>query len=244
MRIAATIVLVTIWASPVRAEVAALGGLALGQEVKKTSMTKTTVYGCAGRLYPSTDRKHKVTEVRFEADSCKDVAAVVAAISKEFGGSPIANDEGDRLWEGKRASVILSASLGRGPSTPVLILLPPGPGSKRTCWKDDGFAAFWATFEKALASRKPAAMAGSFRFPLKNSEGQVKFKDAAAFTSRWKELIDEADAAEIASGELTPSCRLDLDHYTLRLPESYGELTATRARGSWRWSSLTEMSPD
>ena len=174
-------------ASPdVRAEVASLGGVALGQERAVAGTIKTTVYGCAGRLYPDIDRKKKVIKVRFESDKCADVAAAVAAITKEFGAAPIVSAEGDKLWEGKRASLILSPSLSNYPTSPVLLLVPPGPGSKRTCWANDGFAAFWKAFVRSVVAGKPAAVATSFAFPLKDQDEKVKFKDAAAFAARWR----------------------------------------------------------
>jgi hypothetical protein len=248
MRVAVSslvLVVAAVAASPdARAEVASLGGVALGQEMARAGTIKTTVYGCAGRLYPDIDRKKKVIKVRFESDKCADVAAAVAAITKEFGQAPIVSAEGDKLWEGKRASLILSPSLSNYPTSPVLLLVPPGPGSKRACWADDGFAAFWKAFVKSVVAGKPAAVATSFAFPLKDQDEKVKFKDAAAFAARWRELIDESDAKEVDAGELTPMCRLDQETYRLQLPGSYSDITATKVRGAWKWTVMGEVSPD
>jgi hypothetical protein len=223
------------------AEVGKLGGYTLGQTVKKPGTTRLTAFRCIGRVRPEIDRKKKVVRVRFDADGCPDVELVVAAITKDMGAEPVTNAAGDQLWEGKAASVILAPSLGVTPATPAILLVPPGAGTKRTCWADDGFAAFWSDFRKATASRKVTAVTSAFTFPLKDDEGEVKYKDAKALTAAWTELIEDADAKAIGSGKLAPRCQLDQDSYTLSLPGSYSELTATRVGGAWRWTSMSSV---
>ena len=231
-------------ASLARAEVTKLGDFTLGQEVKKPATAKLTVFGCAGELRPEIDRSKKVVKVKFTAGNCKDVDVIAAAITKDFGGSPIANTAGDRLWEGKSASLILSTSLASAPSQPIIMLVPPGPGSKRTCWADDGFATFWSGFKAAVASGKPAAVATSFAFPVKDFEGKVLIKNAKMFASRFARIIGDSDAKAITAGELTPTCKLDEDSYRLPLSGTNGELGAKKLGGAWQWSSMDAVSPD
>jgi len=238
MRSFVGIAIVIVAAAPVRAEVTKLGAFTLGQEVKKPATVKTTVYGCTGELRPQINKAKKVVKVKFDGGKCK-VGAIVAAITKAHGGAPIANAHGDKLWEGKTASIILDA----GHSAPVVLLVPPGPGSKRTCFADDGFAAFWSTFKAAVATGNPATIAASFKFPLKDFEGKVKIKDAKAFATQWTEVIDNDDAKEIA-GDLEATCRVDADKYELSLPGTYSELTATKVKRAWLWTSLDSVSPD
>jgi hypothetical protein len=233
----------TLPASLARAEITKLGGFTLGQEVKKPATVKVTVFGCAGELRPEIDRQNKVTSVRFSTDECKSADAVVATIAKELGGSPIVNAQGDKLWEGKTASLIFSTSLSASAQATIL-LVPPGPGSKRTCWADDGFAAFWTGFKAAVASGKPAAVATSFAFPIKDFEGKVQIKNAKAFAARLARIIGDDDARAIAAGELTAHCQLDDDSYRLPLSGTNSELGAKKIGGAWLWSSVDAVSPD
>ncbi|MEO8707051.1 MAG: hypothetical protein ABI867_43895 [Kofleriaceae bacterium] len=223
------------------AEVGKLGDFKLGDKVKPKTV-KGTVFGCAGDLYPDIDRSKKIKRVRFTAKTCK-ATAVAAAITKEFGAAPLTNAAGDRLWEGKKASVILSTSLAASESSAVILLVPPGAGAKRTCWADDGFAAFWTTFKTAVAGGKPEAIAASFGFPVKNFENKVKIKDAADFAPKWAAL-DATDIAGLGSGKLAAKCDVDDERYKLRLDDSYAELTATKVKGTWHWTALDEFSPD
>jgi hypothetical protein len=243
MRIAIGIAFVIIAVAPVRAEVRKLGKFALGQQVKRPSTVRTSIYGCAGELRPSIDSTKKVVKVRFSGRRCK-TDAVIAAITKAHGRAPIVNAQGDQLWEGKTASVILSTALSVKRTTPIILLVPPGPGSKRTCWSDDGFAAFWSTFKASVASGKPATMAASFAFPVKDYAGNVKATNAQDLLRMWGEVMDNEDVKQIVSGELAPTCRTDDDEYNLSLDSTYSELKATKVRGKWRWSKLDTVSPD
>ena len=227
---------VLLGAAPAGAEVTRLGGLQLGQKARKPTTVRTHLYGCAGVLRSSLGGAKKVVQVKFSARNCT-ADAVAAALTKQQGRAPVVNAQGDRLWEGKTASVILSTSLSTQ-STPILLLVPPGAGSKRTCWPDDGFAPFWATFKAAVSSSNPSTMAASFVFPARDYEGTVMFATARDFANSWSDVIDHEDATRIASGELAPTCRVDGDRYRLILESGYYELDATKVKGVWRWSSV------
>ena len=236
MRVAVAIAAAIALAAPsARAEVTRLGNLSLGLKARKPMTLRTYLYGCAGTLRSTLGAK-KVVQVRFSARNC-NVDSVAAAITKQQGRAPVVNGQGDRLWEGKTASLILSTSLSTQ-TTPVLLLVPPGAGSKRTCWPDDGFAPFWSTFKAAVASRNAATMAASFVFPARDYEGTVLFANARDLANAWTDLIDHEDATRIAAGELAPSCRVDGNRYRLILESGYYELDATKVGGVWRWTSV------
>lgn len=230
-------------ATPARAELKALGGYALGQKVKRPTARTTRLYGCRGQLRPAIDRRHRIVSVRFVGGKC-NVRAVASAITRAFGKKPQVNPSGDRLWEGKSASVILSTSHSLTRTMPIIALVAPARASKRTCWGDDGFQRFWSGFRTALARDDSKAIARSFAFPLKDSEGTVKYTSSADLAAGWDEVLDRDDAALIASGKLTPSCRFDTATYRLQLDRTYAVLKATRRRGAWRWTSVDLVSPD
>jgi hypothetical protein len=239
MRIAnalAIVVVVLLASAPARAEVTKLGGFSLGQKVRKPAIARMSLYGCAGGLRPFVDTHKKVVQVRFSTRGCS-VETVAAAITKHQKHAPIVNARGDRLWEGKTASIILSASMS-SQTTPIILLVPPGAGAKRICWPGDGFDAFWSRFKAAVASGKPDAVAGSFLFPAKDYEGTVLFATARELANKWGDVIDHEDAKRIAAGELTPTCRVDGDRYKLILESSYYELDATLVKGAWKWSAV------
>jgi hypothetical protein len=235
----ATLVLASV---PARAEVTKLGDFKLGDKVKPKTV-KATVFGCAGELYPDIDRTKKIKSVRFTGKSCK-ADAIAAAITKDFGGAPLANAAGDKLWEGKKASIILGVSLGNAPSAPVILLVAPGAGAKRTCWGEDGFAAFWASFKAAVTGGNADTIAASFAFPIKDVENKVKVKDAKDFAAKWASTFDPADLKGITGGKLEATCKVDDGEYKLRLDDSYSELTATKVKGKWLWTGFAEFSPD
>jgi hypothetical protein len=224
-----------------RAEIAALGGLKLGQPYKKAAQKKVTLYGCAGNLYASADGDNKVVKVTFYGGRTCSAASVAAAVGKDFGGSAIANAAGDKLWEGATASVILTRTADRAP---MLELVPHGAGSKRTCWPDDGFAPFWAAFKSGVASGKPDAVAASFAYPFAAADGTVKFKDAGDFAANWVTLINADDVKAIAGGKKAPACSIDDEHYTIYFAEAYARVTAVRSGDGWHWTSITFQSPD
>lgn len=223
-------------AAPVNAEIVKLGDLALGQSVTTPKTVKIELFGCAGELRPEIDRSKKVVKVVFSATRCKDLQGLVAAITKDFGGTPIENTEGAKLWEGKTASVMLGFPLA--PSRPSILLVPPGPGSKRACFADDGFAAFWSGFKTALATGKVDKVAPSFKFPLKNFEDKVVLKDAKALVKRWSSVFGAEDLAKIANGSLTAKCNLSGEYYNLPLHGSNTALSARRVGDRWLWLEI------
>ncbi len=227
-------------ASSARAEIAKLGGIAIGDTVAQPATQKTRLYGCTGNLRPNIDRKKKVTRVRYEATGCT-MAAVAAAITKDVGIKPIASTGGDKLWEGKTAALLMT---DHGGGAPVILLLPAGGGAKRACFSADGFAAFWSGFKSAVASGKADAVAAAFAFPLEDDSGKVIAKTAADFASHYAEWFDAADVKAIAGGTLTADCDAVLETYRLGLHSSYAALSATRVRGAWKWTHRLEVSPD
>jgi len=234
MRLALAILLL---ARAAHADVTKLGDFALGQEVKKPTTVKVKLYGCTGELRPTTDRKKKVTRVRYEATACT-LASAAAAITKQL-GAPISNPAGDRLWEGKTASLVMT---NRGGNAPLILLV--APATKRVCFPGDGFAAFWTDFKTAVANGKRNAIAASFAFPLKSFDGKVVIANAADFIDHYAEHFDAADLKAIAGGTSAAECKLAEEHYLLRLDSSNAELLATRIRGTWKWTSRNEVSPD
>src|SRR5512143_3741067 len=129
-----------------RAEPTDLGGVKLGQKMKKAKSSEVTWQGCSGTLVP-TVKKKKVTAVELVIeDSCgqpedadPDVAAkqISDAITAAMGAPPVTNAQGDQLGEGKKVSMILTSDEGGGVSVPEIWLVPPT--THRTCWSDDGF---------------------------------------------------------------------------------------------------------
>jgi hypothetical protein len=236
--------LVLLTTAPARAEITKLGDLQLAQQIKKPATVSITLFGCAGSMRPEIDKRKQVTRVRFDGDHCaKLVKSMTAAISKDFGGAPLVNANGDELWEGKTASIILTTSLSAGRDRPSILLLSPAGGSKRPCWADDGFAAFWTTFKAAIAGGKGVAIAAAFAFPVRDFEDKVRFKDARSLAKHWTTIIDKRDAEEVGRGELTASCMLDDATYELSLSDSNHSLTATQVDGVWHWSTLDDQAP-
>jgi len=237
MRTLGPILAALVICAPARAEITKLGEHSLGQVIKRPTTSKARLYGCRGSLRASTDRKRRVKKVRFEAVGCK-LPAVTAAITRAAGKKPISNPAGDKLWEGRRASIILTT---HGGNAPLILLVPPGPGAKRPCWSGDGFAKFWTRFRAATGSHDAARIAGSFAFPLK---GSIPIADARTFAAKLGDLIDDTDLAAIAGGTLTASCRLEDEIYRLVLTSSNAGLVATRIRGAWRWTRRDDVSLD
>jgi len=229
-------------ASTARADITSLGGYSLGQKLTKYKAKKITLYGCAGTIEPRIEKK-KVTRVLFEvAPGCAAAGAIADALTKELGSAPVANAEGDKLWEGTTGSVILTKVLGGGGDQPEVLVVPPT--TKRVCWPDDGFAAFWTGFQKAAASGKPAAMAPSFAFPFSDDDKYLEFKDAKAFAKTSTKLIGDDDAKAIATGEKKPTCSVDEASYSIFLDGSNYDLAATRTGSTWQWTSMSLVSPD
>ncbi len=242
---AALVLAVAVAPTVARAEITTLGGLQLGQKYKKAKPKKVTLYGCPGNLYAEPGKDKKIAKVTFEAaEKCAAAGGVADAIAKEFGGASIANANGDQLWEGTTASVILTKAMrGTEYEAPMVLLVPPGPGSKRICWPDDGFAPFWASFQKALATGKPDAIAASFTFPLRSGD-IVMFADAKEFAAKWTDLIEADDIKAITSGEKKPECSLDDQRYTIYFPAQYADVSAVKAGDTWRWSVIAFESAD
>jgi hypothetical protein len=229
-------------AAPARADITSLGKYQLGQKYKKEKLKKATLYGCAGKLYAEPGKDKTIAKVTFETDEKCAPAQITDAITKDFGGPPIVDAGGDRLWEGTTASVIVVMEVGD--TIPIVYLLPPGPGSKRTCWADDGFAAFWAGFQKALASGKPDAIAATFTFPFKVDGGDVQWKDAKALAASWKDYMDPDDAKAFISGDKKPSCSYYYQRYEIYLTAQYADVYATKVGDTWHWTSVAFESAD
>ncbi len=223
-------------ASPGSAEITSLGKYRLGRPAKRL-VQKTRLFGCRGSLRASTDRRRKIRKVRFEARGCK-LGAVAAAITRSARKRPVRNATGDRLWEGRRASVILTT---HGGGAPLVLLVPARRGAHQACWPRDGFAAFWSKFRHTVASGDAKRVAGSFAFPLK---GSVPIDNAKSFATRYPEVIDDVDAAAIAKGSVAAECQLEQERYRLLLSSTGAELVADRVRGGWRWTRRDDVSPN
>ena len=227
------ILVVLVLATSADADITKLGDIALGQP-GKTATVKTTVFGCAGEIRTQVDRAKKVTYVELLTGACNR-DAIAAAITKETGITPIPNADGAKLWEGTTASLILQENVVR--------LVPPGAGSKRVCWPDDGFVAFYTRFRAAVKSSNGTSIAASFAIPLKDYSGKVRFNTAKKLASAWTKLINGDDVSDIAEGTSKPRCSYEDESYRLRLPDSYGEIIARRINGMWKWVEYNEMSP-
>jgi hypothetical protein len=228
----AALVLILVSSLPAHAELAKLGDFSLTDKVKKAGFAKVTLYGCKGSLKHDMG-KGKVEGITFSADSA--CTAIEAAIKKEYPGAPLTSTDGlIKLWEGKTSSVLLT----RG----ELRLVLPGAGAKRTCFADDGFAAFLATFKTAVAGGKLDAVAATFKFPVKDYDDKVVIKDAKAFAKKWPAMLDGADAKALAT-ELEATCNNPTDTYDLSLPESSFSLEAHKVGDRWLWVEINERAP-
>jgi hypothetical protein len=228
--------------TPAKAEITKLDKLALGQKWKKAKPKQITLYGCQGSLFAAPGKDKKVSKVTFESASKCSLSAMATAITNEFGSPAKTNANGDSLWEGTTASIILTQASYQ-PGVPIMYLVPPVAG-KRVCWGDDGFDAFWASFKKAVATGKGAAIAASFKLPFTDEDGNFEIKDAKAFETRWTELIGKDDAKELASGTMKPTCSIPDEQYTISLGEPNGELKASRKGDAWQWSTIALTSTD
>ena len=223
--------------STAHAELAKLGDFALTDTPKKAGFAKvTSVLGCAGSVRHEMG-SGKVDAIELSAEKCTK-AALEAAIAKEYPGvTPIASTDGDaKVWEGKTTSVILTSGMSLS-----VRLVRPGAGAKRTCFPDDGFTAFFKTFKDAVASNKADAVAATFKFPVKDYDDKVRFKDAKAFAKKWPKLIDAADKKALAT-DLTATCNVALQQYNLRLSDSYASFDAKKIGDQWFWVEINDES--
>jgi len=223
--------------STVSAEVTKLGEFSLGQSLAKWKMSKGSVFGCPGSFGQKL-ANGKIVGVEFNSSKCK-AADVEAAVKKEYGAAPIVStDKTAKLWEGKTASVIVVSAISGGVTVK---LVPPGPGAKRVCFADDGFAGFLKTFKASID--KPDAAAAMFAYPIKDFDGKVVIKDAKALAKKWPTLIDGDDKKELASGALVPTCTMEIDSYSLRLGNSNVSLEAKKIGDKWQWVEINDESP-
>lgn len=227
-----------LFSSTAYAELAKLGDFALTDTPKKAGFAKVTTLGCAGSVRHEMG-SGKVDAVELSAGDKCTKAALEAAIAKEYPGvTPITSTDGEaKLWEGKTSSVILRSGSGL-----YVRLVRPGAGAKRTCFADDGFAAFFKTFKDAVASNKADAVAATFKFPVKNYDDKVKFKDAKAFAKKWPKLIDAEDKKALAA-DLKPTCDLGVETYSLSLSDSYISLEAKKVGDKWVWVEINDQAP-
>jgi hypothetical protein len=232
MKLALGLVIVVATGSTAHAELAKLGDFALSDKIQKVKAAKATVLGCAGSVKHEVDTT-KVTGLSFTGDKC-DQAALAAAIQKEYAAKPITSTDGrTRLWEGKTSAIMLTGK--------ELRLLPPGAGSKRACFADDGFPAFFKTFKDALAAGKADAVAAQFKFPIKDFDDKVVVKDAKAFAKKFDEMFDKDDRK---AGALEATCDVTLEYYETSLANSNFGLEARRVGDQWKWVELNFQSPD
>lgn len=228
------VIALALFSSTAHAELTKLGEFALTDTPKKAGFAKITALGCAGSVRHELG-SGKVVAVEFSADKCTK-AGLEAALTKEYPGvTPIVNTDGSaKVWEGKTTSVIMRS----GTSLSVR-LVRPGAGSKRVCFADDGFAAFFKTFKDAVASNKVDAVAATFKLPIKDFEDKVRIKDAKAFAKKWPKLIDAADKQALAT-DLAPSCDLATESYNLRLSDSYMSFEAKKVGDKWMWVEIND----
>ena len=238
MKLGIAVVVVAIAAAPAGAELAKLDKLALTDKVKKVGFAKdVTVLGCKGSVRHELD-KVKVIGITFTANDKCDLAAVSAAIQKEYPGKPIVSSDGKaKLWEGKTSSILLLDE-----SRLQIRLITPGAGSKRPCFADDGFATFFQSFKNALAGNKADAVAAMVKFPLKDFEDKVFIKDAKTFVKKFDETFDESDRKEAA--DLTAACDIREASYEVQLPNSNIDLEARQIDGQWKWAQISFRSTD
>lgn len=226
-----------LFAPAANAELTKLGDYSLGQSLAKSVFVKSaTVLGCTGSLRQEIE-KGKVSAIEFTPDGKCDKRALEAAIEKDYGAKPIASvDKKTRLWEGKTGAAIVL----QGMSGDVRVrVVAAGLGTKRVCFADDGFAAFWKSFKDNLG--KADAAAAMFKFPLKDFDDKVVAKDAKALAKKWPKLIDDDDKTEIASGKLTPVCEFTTDNYSLRLGNSNVSFEAKQVGGKWMWVEINDV---
>jgi hypothetical protein len=234
-RHAFTALAIALVSSSAYAELAKLGDFALTDTPKKSGFAKVTaVLGCAGSVRHEM-KGGKVVAVELSAEKCTK-ASVEAALAKEYPGvTPVTSPDGEaKLWEGKTTSVILRSGMSL-----AVRLVAPGPGAKRTCFADDGFAAFYKTFTQAVATNKADTIAASFAFPIKDFEGKVRIKDAKAFAKKWPKLIDSADLKELAT--LTATCDLGTETYSLGLSNSDTSFEARKVGDRWMWIEINDV---
>lgn len=233
--IARSLVALALLATPVHAELTKLGPYALTDTPKKSQFSKVkSVLGCAGSVR-HVMRGDKLVGIELATSKC-DARTLEAALRKEYTGEPIVSRDGNaKLWEGKTSAVVLdtrSASVRLG---------APGPGAKRTCFADDGFAAFFQTFRAAVTAGKLDAAAASFAFPIKDLDAAVRIKDAKDFARQWPKLLDPADKQALAK-DLEATCDLGTETYDLSLSNSNLSLTARKIDGRWQWVELDDQS--
>lgn len=226
-------------ATVANAEIEKLGGFKLGDKVKARA-TPAKVYGCGGTVTPDVDGKQRVVLVRFRSKRCNP-DALARAIARETKAQPVVNPSGDRVWEGAKATVIVSTSLATKVS-PVVLLVPPVKSGTRVCWAGDGFDVWWSAFKTALAAGKPEALAGAFAYPVKDAQGAVKIARAADLAEAWAQ-VDPEDVAKVRNGGIEPTCKIDEAQYELSLGDSYIRMTARRVNGAWRWTVFDPYAP-
>lgn len=225
-----------------------LGGISLGQKMKKAKPKAANVFGCDGTLF-TTVAKGKVTKVAFMIDpdaSCMtgdDVTpgvptpALLAAISSAAGVSPVDNDYGAVRWDGASAAFVLVPT--GGGDMPVLEVDLVKTTAHPVCWAGDGFADFWSGFVAAAASGDGAQIAPYFKLPWK-ADG-VRIKNAKAFARRWGEVFSPEDV-DALKGDAKPWCDAARGVYTLLLESTHELLVATQVKGAWKFSRL-EIQP-
>jgi hypothetical protein len=230
-----SITAVSLLALPATAEVTKLGDFSLGASQAKAKFAKGSAFGCQGSFGQRIDAKNKISGVEFTSSGKCKAADVERLVEKEYGGKPIVStDKKAKLWEGKTSAVIVVTRM----SGVTVKLVTPGAGAKRACFPDDGFAAFWKTFKDGLG--KADAAAATFKYPIKDFEGKVVVKDAKAMAKKWPTLIDADDKKELASGELLPTCSIDVETYDLRLANSYVSFEAKKIGDKWMWVEIND----
>lgn len=227
----------TLFSIPTHAEVTKLGDHSLGQVLAKSKFAKGAAFGCTGNFRQEIE-KGKVSGVDFTAEGKCKASDIEAQIEKDYGAKPIVSvDKSAKLWEGKTGSVMVVTAMT---GSVTVKLLPPGPGAKRACFADDGFAAFWKTFKDGID--KPDAVAATFKFPVKDYDDKVVLKDAKALGKKWAAMVDADDKKEITSGKLTPTCAIDLGGiYNLRLGNSNLSFEAKQIGGKWQWVEINSQ---
>lgn len=180
------------------------GGVALGDPLPAFTQRRGTFAGAGAELWVSSDDGTTVSQISFWIEG--DIEPVLA---KRFG--PVKH----KMWKGAASWLVEAPQPFDFSGTPATQLVIVQPDEHHVCGHDDGFASFYAAFQRSVRARDWASVTRSMTFP-QTDWSDVEGADEAVVLSGPVDLVGNPSAVfrfELRAGTVT--CDLGAREYTI-----------------------------
>ncbi len=194
-------------------------------------------FGVEGALHLSSSADGKVDRIAFQAqpDHPQEALDDLTAKWKQQFGPAKSSTEKRTVWEGSKRRLTIMLWDAGGGGDDILIVLE-SMSDTVVGHANDGFAAFFEKFKKALAADDRDTLFASFKLPFRDAFAEMyhrprtSFGDRGRFDAVYSRLFSAEAKSKIQGAK--PEFNESYGIYTI--PYLYSSLEVKRISGQWR----------